>query len=55
MIVGTATFRIVLSNTMMNSVLDRITNAIQRFGSAGPAGLPHPPATVGGTPEPAGG
>ncbi len=43
MIVGTATFRIVLSSTMMNSVLDRITKAIQRSGSGGPAGAPQPP------------
>ncbi len=37
MIVGTATFRIVLSSTMMNSELDRITSAIHRFGSGGAA------------------
>ena len=46
MIVGTATFRIVLSSTMMNNVLDRITSAIQRFGSAGPAGAPQLAACV---------
>src|SRR4051812_16322806 len=33
MIVGTATLRIVLSSTMMNSELDRTTSAIHRFGS----------------------
>ncbi len=33
MIVGTATFRIVLSSTMMNSALDSTTNATHRFGS----------------------
>jgi hypothetical protein len=32
-IVGTATLRIVLSNTMMNSALDSTTSAIHRFGS----------------------
>ena len=33
MIVGTATLRIVLSSTMMNSALDSTTRAIHRFGS----------------------
>src|SRR4051812_8160415 len=45
MIVGTATFKIVLSSTMMNSELDRITRAIHRFGSVGPAvSAPQAPA-----------
>src|SRR3954462_10971551 len=35
MIVGTATFTIVLSSTMMNSELERTTRASQRFGSGG--------------------
>src|ERR1700712_2664409 len=44
MMVGTATFRIVLSSTMMNNALDRITRAIHRFWSlaalaAGPGRL----------------
>src|SRR5689334_8210452 len=47
MIVGMATLRIVLSSTMMNKVLDKITSAIQRFGSGAPAGAPQPPAAVG--------
>ncbi len=42
MMVGTATFRIVLSSTMMNSELDRMTRATQRLGSGGPAGAPQP-------------
>ena len=52
MIVGTATLRIVLSSTMMNSALDRITKAIQRFGSGGPEAAPHPPVLVGEFIEP---
>src|SRR5579871_5956205 len=47
MMVGTATFRIVLSSTMMNSELDRMTRAIHRLGSAGPAGAPQAPAAAG--------
>jgi hypothetical protein len=35
MIVGTATLRIVLSSTMMNSELDRMNSASQRRGSGG--------------------
>jgi hypothetical protein len=43
MMVGTATFKIVLSSTMMNSELDKMTRAIQRFGSAGwSVAAPHP-------------
>ena len=33
MIVGTATFRMVLSSTMMNSELESTTRASHRFGS----------------------
>ncbi len=47
MIVGTATLRIVLSSTMMNSELDKMTSAIHRFGSAGPAGAAQPAGAVG--------
>jgi hypothetical protein len=35
-------------------VLDRITSAIQRFGSGGPGGAPHPPV-LGGAASGAGG
>jgi hypothetical protein len=32
---------------MMNKVLDKITSAIHRFGSGGPAGALQPPAAGG--------